>query len=95
VDHEWDEAKAAANLGKHGVSFPAAARALEDPFKIEVIDDRFDYDEERVQRLCMDRGRILFVVTVMRDENVCRIISARKATRYEQEQYFKGRSLFS
>jgi uncharacterized protein len=57
VDYELDDAKAAANLAKHGVSFTAGARALEDPLKIEVIDDRFDYDEERIQSLCMDRGR--------------------------------------
>jgi uncharacterized DUF497 family protein len=94
VDYEWDEAKAAANLAKHHVSFTAAARALEDPRKIEILDDRFDYGEERIQTLCMDRGRVLFVVTVMREEDVCRIISARKATRHEQEQYFKGGSLF-
>jgi uncharacterized protein len=95
VEYEWDEAKAAANFAKHGVSFSAAARALEDPGRIEVLDDRFDYTEERMQSLCMDRGKVLFVVTVTPDENVCRIISARKATRHEQEQYFQGGSLFS
>jgi uncharacterized DUF497 family protein len=36
------------NLVKHGVSFAAAVRALEDPRKIEFIDDRFDYGEDRV-----------------------------------------------
>ena len=96
VEYEWDEAKAASNLAKHGISFTAAARALEDdPRKIEILDDRFDYGEERIQNLCMDRGKVLFVVTVMPDENVCRIISARKATRHEQEQYFQGGPLFS
>jgi len=89
VEYEWDEAKAAANLAKHGISFTAAARALDDPRKIELIDDRFDYDEERVQSLCMERGRVLFVVTVMQADDICRIISARKATRHEQEQYFQ------
>jgi uncharacterized DUF497 family protein len=89
------ETKAAANLTKHDVSFTAAARALEDPRKVEVIDLRFDYGEERIQSLCMDRGEVLFVVTAIPDENVCRIISARKATRREQEQYFQGGSLFS
>ena len=69
VEYEWDEAKAAANFAKHGVSFSAAARALEDPRKIEVLDDRFDYTEERMQSLCMDRGKVLFVVTVTPDEN--------------------------
>jgi uncharacterized DUF497 family protein len=95
VEYEWDEAKAAINLAKHGISFTAAARALEDPRKIEILDDRFDYGEERIQSLCMDRGTVLLVVTVVPDENICRIISARKATRHEQEQYFQGGSLFS
>jgi uncharacterized DUF497 family protein len=95
VEYEWDEAKAAANLTKHRISFTAAARALEDPHKIEILDDRFDYSEERIQSLCMDHGQVLLVVTVMPDEKTCRIISARKATRHEQEQYFQGGSLFS
>jgi uncharacterized DUF497 family protein len=95
VDYEWDQDKAAANLAKHGVSFTAAARALEDPRKIEVLDDRFDYGEERILSLCMDRGMVLLVVTTLPDENICRIISARKATRHEQERYFQGGSLLS
>jgi uncharacterized DUF497 family protein len=93
VEYEWDVSKAAANLAKHGVSFAAAARALEDPRRIEIVGDRFDYDEERIQNLCLDRQRVLLVVTVIPHENICRIISARKATRYEQEQYFEGGSL--
>jgi uncharacterized protein len=95
VEYEWDEGKATANLAKHGISFTAAARALDDPQKIEILDDRFDYNEERIQSLCLHRGQVLFVVTVMQDESTCRIISARKATRHEQEQYFKGGPLFS
>ena len=35
VQYAWDEAKAAANLAKHGISFTAAARALEDPRKVK------------------------------------------------------------
>ncbi len=95
VEYEWDEAKAATNFAKHGISFTAAARALQDPRKIEILDDRFEYNEDRIASLCMDRGRVLFVVTVMPDENVCRIISARKATRHEQERYFQGGPLLS
>jgi uncharacterized DUF497 family protein len=86
VEYEWHEAKAATNFAKHGISFTAAARALEDPRKIEILDDRFDYNEDRIQSLCMDRGTVLLVVTVMPDDNVCRIISAR----HEQERYFQG-----
>jgi uncharacterized DUF497 family protein len=90
VQYAWNEAKAATNLAKHGISFTAAARALEDPRKVEIIDDRFDYEEERIQNLCRYQQEILFVVTSMQDEDVCRIISARKATRHEEEQYFQG-----
>jgi uncharacterized DUF497 family protein len=90
VEYEWDEAKAAANLAKHRTSFQAAARGLADPRKVEIVDDRFDYDEERIQTICMDRGRVLFVISVMRGDNRCRIISARKANRREQESYFQG-----
>ena len=90
MQYAWNEAKATANLAKHGVSFTAAARALEDPRKIEILDDRDDYSEERVQNLCMYREQVLFIVTSTPDEGVCRIISARKATRHEQEQYFQG-----
>jgi hypothetical protein len=93
VQYQWDESKAAANLLKHGISFTAAARALDDPRKVEILDDRFDYGEERLQSLCMHQGKILFVVTTMPDENTSRIISARKATRHEQEQYFKAGTL--
>jgi uncharacterized DUF497 family protein len=89
VEYEWDEAKARANFAKHGISFTAAAKALEDPRKVEKLDDRFAYDEERIQNLCADGATVLFVVTVTPDENVCRIIS------HEQEQYFQGGPLLS
>jgi uncharacterized DUF497 family protein len=54
VEYEWNEAKGAVNLRKHGISFTAAARALEDPRKVEILDDRFDYDEERIQSLWIE-----------------------------------------
>ena len=95
VEYEWDEAKAAANFAKHGISFTAAARALDDPRKIEILDDRFDYNEDKIQTLRIDRGKVLFVVTVIPDENVCRIISAPKATRHEQERYLQSGPLLS
>lgn len=86
MEFEWDEAKAAANLANHGISFTAAAQALEDPRRIEILDDRFDYGEERIQCLCMDRGEVLFVVTVMPDENICRKNSTFKVVRYSRDK---------
>jgi len=95
MDYEWNQTKAAANLAKHGVSFTAAALALEDFNRMDMIDDRCDYGEERLQSLCLAlSGAILFVVTTLRSETVCRIISARRATQHEQRQYFEDGALF-
>jgi uncharacterized DUF497 family protein len=88
VQYEWDNGKAALNLRKHGVDFGEAIIALEDPKRLEEIDDRFAYDEERTLVIGMGRGRVLFVVTTLRNDDTYRIISARKATRHEQDRYY-------
>jgi uncharacterized DUF497 family protein len=90
VKYEWDNGKAAANLRKHGVDFADAIAALEDTDRIEEIDTRFVYDEERIQVIGMARGKVLFVIVMIPGEDRCRIISARKATRHEQDRYYAG-----
>jgi uncharacterized protein len=90
VQYEWDDGKAAANLLKHGVDFADAIAALEDTNRLEQIDTRFIYDEERVQVIGMARGNVLFVVVTLPDDEICRIISARMATRHEQDRYYAG-----
>ena len=67
-----------------------AIAALEDPNRMEEIDMRFVYDEERVQVIGMAYGEVLFVIITLRDEDRCRILSARKATRHEQDRYYAG-----
>ena len=90
MQYEWANGKAAENLHKHGVDFADAIGALEDSNRIEEIDGRFGYDEERVQVIGMARSKVLFVVVTLPDEDTCRIISARKATRHEQDRYYAG-----
>jgi uncharacterized protein len=90
VRYEWDQGKAAENLRKHGVDFTDAIAALEDANRLEAIDRWSEYDEERIQVIGMARGDVLFVIVTLRDENICRIISARKATRHEQDRYYAG-----
>jgi uncharacterized DUF497 family protein len=90
VQYEWDNGKAADNHRKHGVGFTDAIAALEDTNRLEEIDTRFEYTEERIQVIGMARGRVLFVIVTVRGENICRIISARKATRHEQDRYYAG-----
>ena len=85
-DFEWDDAKAAQNYAKHGVTFEAACDVFKDPFAIEEIDDRRDYGEERWTIIGAARGRVLFVAYTMRDDSA-RIISARAAEPYEEREY--------
>jgi uncharacterized DUF497 family protein len=87
LDLEWDDAKAADNYRKHGVSFPCAAMAFRDPFGIEWVDDREAYGEVRTILLAMADETILVVVYTERERRI-RLISARRATRYEQDRYF-------
>jgi uncharacterized DUF497 family protein len=84
---EWDEAKAKQNYAKHGVNFEFAQRVFADVFAIERIDDRFLYEEERLVIVAMVDGILLSVTYVLRHERK-RLISARRATRVEQDDYF-------
>jgi uncharacterized DUF497 family protein len=88
---EWNESKAAANYTNHGVSFDMAKGVFKDPFAAEFLDDREDYGEERFVIIGLADGQVLFVAYTER-EDVFRIISARRATEYEQEIYFQQSS---
>jgi uncharacterized DUF497 family protein len=84
---EWDEAKAAENYAKHGVSFETAIKVFRDPFAIERLDDRDDYGEERFILIGTAEEGVVTVVYTERNGRF-RIISARRATRHEQDDYF-------
>jgi hypothetical protein len=84
---EWNDAKARANLEKHEVSFEVAQRVFDDPAGIDEIDDRGEYGEDRFATTGMVGERLLTVTYTERDGRI-RIISARKATRREQDSYF-------
>lgn len=84
---EWDDDKAAENETKHGVTFEFARAIFRDPFAIERTDDREDYEEERLILIGMVQGITLFVAYTER-EGRYRLISARRATRREQDDYF-------
>jgi putative transcriptional regulator len=75
-EFEWNDARAAANYAKHGVSFAMGRDVFNDPFAIEQIDDRHDYGEERWTILGMAQDRLLLVVYAIRQNRV-RLISLR------------------
>lgn len=87
VDIEYDPDKAAANLRKHKVAFADAEQALRDPRAV-TIEDAAAEDEPRFVTLGMDAlGRILVVVHTPRRLRT-RLISARKASKGEAENYY-------
>lgn len=86
MEFEWDPAKAKANFADHGVAFEDAARVFLDPGRVEDLDDRFDYGEDRYYCIGMVEEVVLFVAFTMRGD-LYRIISARRATLSERRRY--------
>jgi uncharacterized protein len=86
--YQWDRDKAASNLNKHDIDFADAVSVFSDDLATTVNDDRFE--EERFITIGIDAfGRILVVVYTWRGDEI-RLISARKATRSERNQYEEG-----
>lgn len=90
MEFDWDEAKGRSNLRKHGVSFDEAKTVFLDPLA-RVFDDPDHSIHERRELIVGRslRSRLLFVFFVERGGKV-RIISARKATKLEREDYEEG-----
>jgi uncharacterized DUF497 family protein len=85
----WDEQKSKANQRKHGISFQEAESVFYDPNARLIHDPEHSVEEERYLILGLsNKFRVLLVVHCYReDEEVIRIIFARKASGDEQKQY--------
>ena len=87
---EWDERKAAANIAKHGVSFTLAQEVWDDALHF-VVPERVVDGEERWQAFGVVGGTALLVVAHTfrdrADDEVIRIIGARRATKHERRYY--------
>jgi uncharacterized protein len=87
---EWDTEKAARNKEKHGVSFDEASTVFDDPLFIMVIDVAHSSDEERYITIGMSKdGNLLIIAHTDRNDHI-RIISARKATKKEENYYVEA-----
>ena len=93
---EWDLAKARTNQRKHGVGFEDAMHVFEDPFALFEPDRTDDAGELRWQALGLVGGvAVLLVVHMLREEGedeVVRLISARRATGKERNRYEQTRA---
>ena len=90
---EWDAGKAAANARKHGVSFEEARTAFYDEDAIQFFDPDHSDAEERFILLGLSlKPRVLVVCHCFREsETLVRIISARKADKDEEREYWRRR----
>jgi len=87
---EWDEHKAAANERKHGVTFEEAAACFYN--RLQVAYDDPDHSEEEDREILIahsEHERLLLVIYTLRGEAI-RIISARRLTPRENQDYEKG-----
>lgn len=89
IRFDWDPAKAASNLKKHGVSFEEAQSVFYDDFAVQFFDEKHSSKEERFLMLGMSSGARLLLVCHCESDGggVVRIISARKATKQESTFY--------
>ena len=90
MQFEWDAAKAAANLRKHGVDFEDALRIFAGRILIET-DRRRDYGEDRFIALGAVEGQVLKVVFTRRG-SALRLISAWKAGQRDTATYTESNS---
>ncbi len=87
MEIEYDPQKAKSNLKKHGISFEEAVTALYDPMAL-VQEDIDSAGENRWVLIGLsEQSNLLTVIYTLRNEEVIRIISARKATRSEAKYY--------
>jgi uncharacterized DUF497 family protein len=87
---EWDATKAASNLRKHGVSFDEAVSVFADALALTFADTDHFESEYRSRTYGLSNKKRLLVVIHTERRNHVRLISARKATRYEKSIYENG-----
>jgi hypothetical protein len=88
VTFDWDPAKARENVRKHGVSFEDASGVFYDPDALTGSDPGHAIGEDRWITIGLSpKMLVLYVVSTERDNDVIRIISARRATRREAKGY--------
>ena len=83
---EWDDEKAEINFQKHKIRFEIAARVFLDDNRVDYYDEMHSDDEDRI-KVIGRVGKILAVIYTERSEKY-RIISARYATKKEEQDYY-------
>jgi uncharacterized DUF497 family protein len=87
MDVEFDLEKDASNREKHGLPLALGAVVLENRVG-EIVDDRRDYGEVRINAFGPVANRLFVCTYTMRGETY-RLISVRKASRQEQRTWLR------
>jgi len=90
LQFEWDPAKAAENLAKHGVSFEEASTVFRDTLSATGPDPDHSVGEERFVTFGVSTSGRLLIVAHAEDGDTIRIISARPAKSGERKIYEEG-----
>lgn len=96
---EWDDEKEKINIKKHGITFKTAELVFGDENRIEKYDETHStFEEDRYITIGLI-DEIMLVVNVVytprgNDGNITRLISARKATKSEKEEYYNDRKTY-
>lgn len=85
---DWDEDKNSENIRNHGIDFNDVIEIFNGPMIVN-IDDRVDYGEERMIGVGFLTNIIAIVVFIEKDDDIIRIISARKANKHERKIFKK------
>ncbi|MEH1933487.1 MAG: BrnT family toxin [Nostoc sp.] len=85
MQFEWDETKNLENIRKHRIDFADVPGIFDNSMLIE-LDERFDYGEDRWIGIGFLGNGVAVVVWTERQNNIVRIISARRANRYERQR---------
>jgi uncharacterized protein len=88
---EWDEEKSRQTFARRQFDFAFPARVFADSLRLERIDRRRDYGEERRQTIGEIEGKTYLVAFTQRGTAI-RIISARRAHDNEDAAYRKGKA---
>jgi uncharacterized protein len=86
MQFEWDEDKNETNIRRHGIDFADIPTVFNAPMLTD-LDDRIEYGEDRWMSIGILANLTVVIIWTERDTDTIRLISARKANRYERQRY--------
>jgi len=91
MQFEWDDEKEKSNIKKHGIDFSTAALVFGDNNRIEKYDELHSINEDRYITIGrVSEVTVVVIVVYTEREALTRIISARLATKREEEAYYNA-----